>query len=373
MKCRMYLGKTQQQQLDNMFYGKAVAHNMLLYNLQQGLYCTETIGEDGSVVHFPDFKKAAEKTVLDEMRHANEFTNYLPGAALSSSKYGVIADIKKAWENTGKHPIEQWDWVKKLPDGREQHLGPQSQSKYIGTKTFAYPTATSNIVITENDKLKIKIASKNYAIDGLIKIKGWNTRLRFDENYTMDFLDYLRSDDCPSQIAIRLERDLDRYYIIFTLNNVYRPYKIQEKRTEHVGMDVGEKTLAVFSDGKMFNNIFDANPRLKEICDSIDYINSILPLKYGYKNEEFRNQREKDKSIKPSNNYIRLQKQQQRLFSKRKDIYDNYYQTKAAEAISKYNRINVESLNIKDMYWYKEKQKLEKEQEGENKKTDSNT
>lgn len=375
MKCRLYPSKKQKVQLDTLFYGAAAVYNMLLHDLYDYKFCRTVVGKDGNEVHFPDFNALVSKINLDELRHQNECVNYLPGAAISTNN-GIIKNIKDAWEKTGKHPIEQWEWKKKNDDGTKQHFGPQYKSKYVRDLSFAYATSTSNIIKYKNEetgkkKIKIKIGSINYTVDGYVKIKGWNESLRFDKNYQTDFWDYMHSEKCPKRIQIRLCKRNDEYSIVFTLNDVYRRINLNDERIDGPGLDLGEITLATADNGDDIKNIFDANPRFKEAIDSIDHLQEVQSKQWGYKNPDFKAARKKDHTIKPSRNYIKMDKRIKRLRCRRNNIIDTYYNQETARLVGKYNKLYMETLDIKGMYWYKDKEKTkDAEKTGENKETD---
>ena len=407
MKCRLYPNNAQKTQIDNILYGKAVAYNMILYKFKQ--YMFTTVDEDkvnpGSFVHFPNFKEAINKVNLEELRHEHEFISYVPAYGLSGNS-GVIGDINRAFEKTGKHPIEQWDWEKKLPDGTIQHFGPQFHSKYDNHLSFSYQPYMVDFITTDNrNVIKLKrIKSNNYCVDGPIKIKGWNQGLRFDENLQSDFLDWLcvAKSIKGKRITVRIERDLDRYYIIFSLHNVYRPYSVNEERNDHVGIDVGEISLAVLSDEKVYKNIFDQNSKYQKTIDTINHLKTVKSRRWGYSNKEFikeRNKQRKERKkaeenkndveieenkeiessnkregdIKPSKRYMRTQKRMHRLYSRRNDIQENYYNTVSADIISNNEKINVETLRVSDMFWWKEKKSNEEEEKRKDKKADTDT
>lgn len=388
MKCRLDTNEKQYVQLNSLSHGAAAVYNMILYEFKNYKYCKEVKGETGEVVHFPDFGLASKSINMKELRHQNECVNYLPGYSLSGTN-GIINDIKKGWEKTGKHPIEQWDWVKKK-DGIEQHFGPQSKSKYTRDISFCYQTSWVNINIvkekndaikkgidiskTERKNLGIKIKSENYSVDGYIKIKGWNEKLRFDENLTMDFYDYLLSDEIekPKMVRIRVKKEHGEYFIIFTLTNVWREAIIEDNRVDGPGLDLGEITLATSSYDDDIKSIYDHNPRYQATLDKIDFYNEKLSKQWGYKNPKFREARKKDRHISPSNQYKRTEKKYQHYLRRRNDMKETYYHQESAKKIAQYSTIYMETLNIKDMYWYKEKQKDAKKAE-QNEKTNCET
>ena len=383
MKCRLYPNKKQQEQLDTLFHGAASAHNMILHNLYDYKYCTESTDKEiGDLVHFPDFKAAGLSKNIKLIRDQNSTVSYLPSYAISGNS-GIINDIKKGWEKTGKHPIEQWKYYKKI-NNIKYHFGPQFKSKYTRDLSFCYHVCWNGFNIVQsnannkkennlkNNNIGITISSANYHVDGYVKIKGWNEQIRFDENHEMNFYDYLKASNFNSnRVFIRFKKERQAYYVIISLKNVYKPVNIAKKRIDGPGLDLGEITLATSSYGDDIKSLFDYYPNYQNMLDKLDFYEEKMSKQWGYKNPLFKEAREKDWSIKPSKQYLATEKKYNRLLRKRNDRIDTYYDQMTSDIISKYNTIYMETLNIKDMYWYKEKQ--DAEQTGKNEKTDSKT
>lgn len=362
MKCRLYPNKTQVTQIEALMRGAQAAYNMTLYKIAAEMKYTKEVDDkkgEGKV-HFPDFNKAFSKEALDVIRHDNEYVNYLPGEAISSIKLGLIADMKKSWQETGSLPVEMWS--------KEEKRGPRFYSQRRPRTSFSYRTAVSNIETVDNKNvLRVKIGSKNYKVDGTVKVKGWNQRIRFGDEGQMDFREYIRSGQI-TRIPMRIEKELDMYFVVFSLTDIWKPFRVEENQLEHVGIDVGEITLASLSDGTKYKNIYDANPYYEHNTESIRQLNEQLSRKMGWKNIAFRETHKKDNTLEPSKSYMEADRRYKQLSARRSNRKNTYYHMVTSDIISKYKAIGVESLNVKDMYWYKESKN---DQEGEDKQAKS--
>lgn len=363
MKCRLYPSETQKIQIEALLRGAQAAYNMTLYKIGAEMrYTIEKPNKEGDgVVHFPDFNAAFTKVALDEIRHENMYVNYLPGEALSSIKYGLNADMKKSWEKTGKLPIEMWSKKFKRGPGFYNRMHPRT--------SFCYQTSAGNIHTTNNASVvKIKVGSRNYSVDGLIKARGVNQRIRFSDDLTKTFQDWLKD---VSKVPMRIERELDQYFVVFMLKDAYKPRTIADERTKHAGLDVGEISLATMSDGKKYDSIFDANRYFDHNTRSLEELNRILSRKMGWKNIDFREARKKDLNLEPSKAYLEADRRYKQLSARRTNRKTTYYHMVTADICARYEAIAVEGLSVKDMFWYKEKNE-DGEGEKENKQATCN-
>lgn len=364
MKCRLYPNEKQTEQIEALLHGAHAAYNITLHKIMREMRFTREVPDKNGEgkVHFPDFNVAFAKDALDEMRHDNEFVNYLPGEAMSSIKRGLNADMKKSWMETGSLPVEMWS--------EKEKRGPRFYSQRRPRTSFSYTTAISNIETAENKNvLRVKIGSKNYKVDGAVKVKGWNQRIRFGDQMQLDFREYIRSGQI-SKIPMRIERELDMYFVVFSLTDTWKPCRVEENQTDHIGIDVGEITLASLSDGTKYKNIYDANPYFGHNTESIRQLNEQLSRKMGWKNITFREAHKKDNTLQPSKSYMEADRRYKQLSARRSNRKDTYYHMVTSDICAKYKAIGIESLNVKDMYWYKEPKN---DQEGENKQTESAT
>ena len=347
MKCRLYPTENQATQIDNLLRGVHAAYNMTLYAIKEDMNYTKEVKDkkgDG-VLHFPDFNEAFKSVALEKIRHENEFVNYVPGEALSSIRYGLCADMKKSWEKSGKLPVEYWSKDK----------GPKFYSKKNPRSSFCYSTSSNNVHTTDNENVvKVKIGSKNYSVDGLVKVRGVNNKIRFDGAHTRKFADWV-DDTSTKKVVMRIEKELDCYYVVFLLKDVYKPYNVSDDPVEHVGIDVGEITLATLSDGTKYKNIFQENPRFSHDAQALVELNKQLSRRYGWKNISFRNAHKSDKTLAPSKSYLETDRRYKQISRRQSCRKNDYYNKVSAEICCKYQAIGIESLSVKDMFWYKEK------------------
>lgn len=356
MKCRLYPSEKQKTQIEALLRGTQAAYNMTLYKIKaEKRFTREKPNKDGDgVIHFPDFNAAFAKSALDELRHDNEFVNYVPGEALSSSVHGLASDMKKSWEKTGRLPVEMWG----------KKYGPSFYNQKRPRTSFCYTTSPKNIQVTDNaGVVKIKVYSRNYAVDGMIKARGVNQRIRFSDDLTQTFQGWISSGNV-SKLPIRIEKSLDQYYVVFMLRDIYKPYTVSEERKVHVGIDVGEITLASLSNGRKYESIFDANRYFEHNTRSIEELNKILSRKQGWKNIAFREAHKKNTELTPSKAYLEADRRYKQLSARRTNRKNTYYHMVVSDICANYEGIAVEGLSVKDMYWYKEKaEDAEKENE----------
>lgn len=346
MKCRLYPNKAQEAQIEALFHGAHVCYNMVLYRIgKEKQFTREKPNKEGDgTVHFPDFNAAFSKASLDILRHENEFVNYLPGEAMSSIKYGLSSDMKKSWSKSGSLPVEYWSKKK----------GPRYYSKKRPRTSFCYQTAMSNVHVDENRSVvRVKIGSRNYQVDGLVKARGVNQRVRFTSDLTKDFHDWVESGEVK-KVPMRIEKENGRYYVVFMLKNVWKPYTVAENRSEHTGIDVGEISLATLSDGTKYQNIFETNPYFYHNTASLDELNKIMSRKWGWKNIKFREAHKKDTEIVPSKAYTEADQRYKVLSARRNDRKRTYYDMVIADIIAHNKALAIETLSVKDMFWYKE-------------------
>lgn len=348
MKCRLYPTKKQAEKIDTWIRALHAVHNMILYDMREnGMYAKEVIDKEDhtKVAHFPDFAEAFKAINLKKYREENPIINLVPGGAISSINCGLNKDMRNAWVKTGRHPIEQWGfkYVNKQGQKITKGIGYYSQKK--PRRSFAYQFTTSNICQTDNpNTLLIRLASKNDEI-GCVKIRGWNQKLRFDDEHQVGFAEWATSES--RIITIRMTKDVcGDYWIVFMLPLVYKPVEVPESRKDVIGIDVGEITLATLSDATKIQNIFDHNPRVLDEKATLAFYHRKLSRSQGWMNPKFRS----SGSTEPSNTYKyylnKLQKLERKIQRQRKDYYN---QVTAMLSVSA-DCIGIEGLKISDMY-----------------------
>ncbi len=77
MKCRLYLNNTQKELIEKSLNGLRIVYNSTLYDMKKEGGCTkQKKSEDGTIVHFPDFKYAASAEHLNKLREENPMIGY---------------------------------------------------------------------------------------------------------------------------------------------------------------------------------------------------------------------------------------------------------------------------------------------------------
>ena len=59
-----------------------------------------------------------------------------------------------------------------------------------------------------------------------MKIRGWNQKIRFDEKYSKDFIDFVKESSGKTQFGLTISKNnIGEYFICFKLGNVYKHIK----------------------------------------------------------------------------------------------------------------------------------------------------
>lgn len=364
MKMRMYPNKTQTEILEKAFHGVHVAKNMLRYKMTNNFkYTKEKVDKKtGDTLHWPDFDKAFAKESLDALRKENDCVSYTPSNALSGRKSGLYADFKKSHKNASLNksrgnPVEKWDFYCRKEDGTKQHLGPRKYTKSNPRTSYRYTASNQIFRFTKDKKSKDEASSNSLWFDTGsrehpnkgIKLRGWNKKIRFDEDLQIDFRKWL--DTTKENILVTVKRDKERHYVIILLKNVYVPVRKNISQEDTVAIDLGEAYLGSLSDGSRIESI---NKTLMEYSETIDILNNNLSKKYGYKNPQFKKDRKNDYSIQPSKNYSKLQSRYRHCWDKYNDFKKTSYETYAADIRAKYKTLVAEDLDVAGMFWRKE-------------------
>ena len=366
MKCRLYPNKEQAQYIDNCLKGIKALSNMINYDMRNSFMWTNESKdkETGEIIHWADFTKAFSKESLDYYRDKNEYINYLPGAALSSSVYGLCHDFKMSAEKPNKCPVEKWGETYIDKDtGQKKRMGVSFYSKTKPPKSFSYKVSVSKLITYKNrNVLGIKLGNKKYKFDSYVKIRGWNQNIKFDEDHEIDFRQWISDNAKKESIRIRISKDnCGDYYIIFLFPKVYKPMKVLEEREDCRGIDVGEKTLVTISDGTKIDNLYDYNTRIMDEKSTIDFYNRKLSRSEGWRNIDFRNRHKSDKELQPSKNYQRLDLKHKKLNRKIQRQRVHYYNVISAKLATSYNVLGIEGLNVRDMKFVKDKNESKKQ------------
>lgn len=367
MKCRLYPNKAQVEYIDKCLRGMKAISNMILYDMcNNNMWVNEAKDKQtGDIIHWADYTKAFSGESLNNYRSQNTYINYLPGAAISSKKFGLAHDFKKSAETPNKVPIEKWgnQYIDKKT-GEKITLGAKKYSKAHPPKSFSYPTTLSNMKVYENrNVIGILIGNQKYKPDGYAKIRGWNKKIRFDEEYKVDFIRWIQ-DNQKDKVQIRICKDnCNDYWIVFTFKSVYKPMNVPEERGLCEGIDVGERTLAVVSDGNKYENYFNHyGEKINKEKETLKFYNKKLARSEGWKNPKFKEKRKHDRSLYPSTSYLKYSMKYARLSRKVQRQRELYYNEVTAKLATSYEYLGIEGLNVKDMQYKKEKKNDSREQ-----------
>ena len=357
MKCRLYPNKTQAEQIDNLIDAARLFHNAALHDIlvnRNPEILTEKKSKDSDeMVHFINFSNMKKASYLNYLREQDTRIARLPGNALSGKSRSVVEDMKRAWEMTGKHPIEHFGQTYKDKMGNEITIGCSYYTKKRKRKSYSYQISMSSIKFTDNPKvLKMRLSSREYPVDGLVKVKGFNNDLRFDMSCAMTFQDWCEVYDKKINITVSKDNCGD-YFISFSLPYAYKPIKEKETKAELVGVDVGEIDIMTTYDGEAvskYGNLSASNKRIKHEQDGLNLLNRQKSKRYGWQNEAFRDEHKKDKAVTPSKSYLkadqRYKKLSRKIMRQRRD-----FQSKAVmQLLGGTDAISIEGLRVKDMY-----------------------
>ena len=179
---------------------------------------------------------------------------------------------------------------------------------------------------------------------GVVKVRGWNNRLRFGENQELDFLQYALS-NTKNQVTVTVSKDnCGDYWICFKLSNVYRP--MLQQRNNTVGVDVGIKDISITSDGIKYKN-----PKFKKAQSKHSRaIHRRMSRRRGWANEDFRKDHKSDKTLCPSKRYEKTVLSNAKLERKIARRRSNYNHNITKDILSNNGMIAVETLNVSGMF-----------------------
>lgn len=393
MKCRIYPNETQKKNINRNMHLVHVYHNRMLYKMKTENKCTKesTSEKYDGVVHFPDFRAAISKECLDEMREEYPSFVNVPAGAISgqngvvmnnlvSSLSQVYANKKSGTNKSDKGKKTKKETGKTMPFEFIDYDELKFYSKKHPLTSYTYQLHGSafrlksdkgyikDISVANESEYNRKALYINLGKDvGYVKTKGWNQKIRFDEDGNDDFLDYVYKNP-KKAITITVEKDnCDDYYVCIKLSysynkmrkryegiQVYRLFDEPEENS-NVGIDVGKKTLITTSDKTLNDGNFKRgkaeNKRFKdEESKRLKVLQRRLSRRYGWSNEKFRKDHKKDKEIMPSQKYrdteMKLKKLNRKI-SRKRDLYYNECTTSLEK---NYGLIAIESLSVSDMF-----------------------
>lgn len=373
VKCRLYPNKTQAEQIDNMIDAVRLFHNAALHDalVNKNPAVLREMPEKNNpeaVIHFINFNEMKKAEYINTLREKDPRIKRVPGAALSGLNYGAVDHMKKAWEVTGKHPIEHFGNRYINKEGNKVTIGIRYFNKVHKCHSFSYQTAASNFVFTDNPKvIKFRISPREYPIPGAIKMKGFNNNLRFDESHEMNFQEWLKTNKKVVRVTVSKD-NCDEYYMSILLPLVYKPIKESDVKAEETGIDVGEIDIMTTYDGehiKKYGNLVGVNKYVRKERKGLERLNRKLSRREGPKNIEWRKKcsaakKDNNKTLEPSNSYseteLRYNKINRKLTRQRKDFYSNA----VMDVLSRTENVSVEGLRVKDLLERKNVKKKQK-------------
>lgn len=329
MKCRLYPNKENARKIDDAIYAIQCFHNCILWKIFNEYHCTtekEKKSKDKTVqnetVHFLSISQIGKAETKAKILAEHPIVDAAPAGAITSL-YGVKTDIIKS---IGKKPIEY--------QSPTYYNSKHPRTSYSYQETFGKISCHGN-----KNALYINLAKI-----GICKLKGWNQNIRFDNNGVIDFLSYININK-KKQVGITVSKDnCGDYWICFKLQNVYKPMKENNGKSE--GVDVGLKDIAILSDGTKFEN----KGFKKKEEHHLKLLQRKLSRRQGWSNQDFRKQHKSDKTIQPSKTYQQTQQKVSRLNRKiawRRSYYNNVV---TREIVENNSFIGVETLNVKGMF-----------------------
>lgn len=413
MKFRLYPNKEQQRSIDNIIHCLQVYHNNVIHDMKTNfLYTKEADDKEnpGSKIHWPDWDHADElkggmknKEFYKKYVEADERLKSIPSGAFSGNTTSIINDMKKAWESTGKCPVERWECKKKDEDGNKINIGVSFYSKSHPRKSFSSQITANRFKRVPYNDLDSEgnIQYKNNVMlitipkVGLVKARGWNKDIRFDESQEIDFLTFCEQNP-KKQFTCTISKDGScAYYISVSMMNketkvskgksvantkpiVWKNAVVPDVRKDSEGVDVGEINIAILSDGTKYDRVSDHNKKVKKLRKKIDYYNQRHSKMWGYRNEDFKAEMKRIKTHntrvekqnenlpedqkkellplpKPSNQYLRMQRKINDLNRKIVNIREDYQHKVSKEIVTGTNFLGIETLKVKDMQEDKEK------------------
>lgn len=330
MKCRLYVNKMQKELIEKALDGIRVYYNCTLWEIFNNHECTiekqkknKDGDEVGETVHFPDFKKAQTAEWKRKLTKEHPIIDYVPAGAVMGKNSCIGKDMAKS---LGKLPIE--------------YQKPVYYNSRHPRMSYTYQETCSKIIKSENKNVLYINLNKI----GRCKIRGWNQKIRFDEEGKSNFVDYCEADK-KKQLTITISVDnCGDFWICFKLLDVYKP--IPDIHGDAVGVDVGLKDIAILSDGTKFEN----KHFKKEQKKKLKRINRKLARRLGWANEKFREARKKNPDLQPSKSYEKtriLHAKIERKIARQRDNWNNHI---TYNIIKDHDAIGVESLNVKGMF-----------------------
>ena len=353
MKVRIYPGKEQREVIDSYLVGLEKAANMTLWGLKEH---DPMIVKESKGALWPDFYGMSRADGwMAYLRENNALVAALPGAALSSSVGGLFHhNMKKAWEKQGKLPVDKWFEATNKKGKPLVHW--YGKSKRIESY---YCQVLAGSFIKDGKRIFVKLPKI-----GLMRVRGWNDKIGFDETGNSTFFEAV---DKKKAISCHVSKNnVGEYYITLTLQNVYRPFRVSDKE-EEVGVNVAlSKNHGVISTYSVDGGISSyENKEFKKQVEEKDRLyHQQLSRRRGVCNAEFRQElsaaRKENKRLmkegkepnplpEPSKRYQKTDMKQKKLSIKVARKRALYQHEISANEVSHASFMAVRSMNVKGM------------------------
>ena len=360
MKCRLYPNKEAKEMIDRIINGVEKAYNIATYDMITNHTNTKEFAtENGGTLHYADYNKITNAKYLNWLREQHEDISFVPGGALSGKSGVFFADHQKAMSHKLIIKKTADNRIKKTHDKQARTNGKGGYKPYsieesgIGyynkkhrRKSYTYQISLKSAISFSDNNNVFYItlgAARGTKVKHKIKVRGWNQKLRFDESYTLNFLDYAKC--LNKRITVTVSRDdCGDYYIVFKLANVY---KQMNKPSDNIGgIDVGVKDIAILSDSTKFENRKYKQSEKRHIKS----LNRRMSRRQGWANEKFRDNFNHNKDMIVSKKYQKTQLKLSKLHRKIARKRENYNHNITAQIINSFSFIGVETLNVKGMF-----------------------
>lgn len=330
MKCRLYVNETQKELIDKALAGIRVYYNCTLWEMFNNHDCTiekQKKSKDGNeaseIVHFPDLRKAQTAEWKRKLTAEHPIIECVPAGAVMGKNSCIGMDMAKS---LGKLPIE--------------YQKPLYYNARHPRTSYTYQETCSKIEESENPNVLYITLNKI----GRCKIRGWNRKIRFDEEGTVNFADFCKIDK-KKKLTITVSVDnCGDHWVCFKLLNVYKPMK--QSNGQAVGVDVGIKDIAILSDGTKFEN----KKFKKKEKRRLKLLNRKMSRRQGWANEEFRDEHKKNPELQVSKGYEKAKLAHAKLERKVQRQRTNWNNNITRQIIENNGAVAVESLNVKGMF-----------------------
>lgn len=340
MKCRIYPNAEAAAAIDAAIHAVQSFHNCVLWDLFNHFINTiekeekkkkdviRDLSENADAqsprkVHFPDYKAIFSAAYKNKLVAEHPSIAHAPAAAITSN-IGLKSDLMK---ELGKLPLE--------------YQKPNYYNKSHPRRSYTYQETYSKIVVSESNP---KVFFITLAKVGAVKVRGWNPNIRFEEDGTLDFLEYAMNHP-KERVTVTVSKDnCGDYFLCFKLSSIYKQFA--EVSDKQVGVDVGLRHIAIQSDGKKY-----PNKRYKEAAaEHHTELNQRMSRRQGWANPDFRKAHKKDPALQVSKTYERTKLKLAKLDRKTARKRANWNHQVSHDIVAENGLIAVETLSVRAMF-----------------------